>query len=101
MMQETSLEAWTSLQPKLQTRREQVMVAISFLGSATNMEIAEHLGWSINRVTPRVNELLADGRLYIVLTRPCRVTGHSARVVARKENSMQGISRTGNHIMKW
>jgi hypothetical protein len=45
---------------------------------ATNAEIADKLGWAINRVTPRCNELR---RLELVLDagrRKCRITGSNA-----------------------
>lgn len=33
------------------------------LGTANDRQIAERLGWSINRVTPRRNELFASGKI--------------------------------------
>ena len=53
----------------------------------TNMEVAEELGFSINRVTPRTYELRGEGKnnplkhnpvLIESRQRPCRVTGRTA-----------------------
>lgn len=44
----------------------------------TNMEAAALLGWSINRVTPRVLELREAGVLTFAEQRKCRVTGNTA-----------------------
>jgi succinate dehydrogenase flavin-adding protein (antitoxin of CptAB toxin-antitoxin module) len=44
----------------------------------TNMELAQYLGWSVNRVTPRVYELREMGLLTLSRVRPCRVTGRRA-----------------------
>ena len=89
MIQQTSLEAYNILtDEKLSERYKQILLAIKHLGAATNMEIAQHLGWSINRVTPRVNELIKIGKMREfydlegkLISRECKVTGYKARVV--------------------
>ncbi len=62
-MQQTSLEAYRQQLPKAPTNRQivlQVIKAAGFRGMC-NREIADALGWEINRVTGRVNELVAQG----------------------------------------
>ena len=46
--------------------------------SFTNMELAQELGWSINRVTPRTLELRHMGVLKRVGVRQCNVTHKTA-----------------------
>ena len=57
-IRETQLMSWDAMQPKLGKRQRQIMEALKDLGnSATNRQLAKHLGWEINRVTGRINEL--------------------------------------------
>lgn len=81
-MRSTSLEAWREVQPKIGRRQRQIL---RYLGTAsraglnlTNMELAEGLGWSVNRVTPRVLELRKKGRVELAEKRRCRITGRFA-----------------------
>lgn len=55
----TSLEAFDSVD--LPARQAEVLGALRELGEASDQEIAEHLGWTINRVTPRRGELEIRG----------------------------------------
>ena len=59
-MRQTSLDAYQKLE-KLAEKRRKVFDAIDFLGEACNLDVAYHLQWSINRVTPRTNELVKMG----------------------------------------
>ena len=61
MIQETSLEAYEILQPDLGELQEEVYNAIIDNPGVSNHELAQHLGWEINRVTPRVKELRDKG----------------------------------------
>lgn len=54
-MEQTSLDAYRSVD--LNTRQAEVYRIIQIFGPITNKRIAEELGWPINRVTGRVNEL--------------------------------------------
>ena len=57
-MRNTQLESWSRLQPELNKRQQQVLQALKELGnSATNRQLAKHLGWEVNRITGRINEL--------------------------------------------
>lgn len=79
MMQDTSLEAYfAKTLPKLARCQKTVLDAYVRDYDYTNWEVAEKLGWSINRVTPRVLELRNHGLLSPALKRRCRVTGNTA-----------------------
>lgn len=75
MLQQTSLDAYREIYGKL--GRKQQIVLNTFKGSQTltNMEVAELLGWSINRITPRVFELRAKSFLKEDCKRICGITG--------------------------
>lgn len=63
-VQDTSLEAYYRVVlPSLGERHAQVLKVFTDNSTMdfTNMELAEELGWSINRVTPRVYELRGQG----------------------------------------
>jgi hypothetical protein len=62
----------------LSRRHAQVLTALEFLKEATNSELAIHLDWSINRVTPRVLELRTAGKVFDTGKRKCKVTGRLA-----------------------
>lgn len=57
----TSMMAYEALLDKLGEKQQIVYEAIKELGAATNDQIADHLGWTINRVTGRVTELKKYG----------------------------------------
>lgn len=79
MMQETSLAAYRSeVEPTLSERQSLVFAALGKAGPMTNCELAEYLGWRINTVTPRTNELVKIGRATRDCQRPCRITGRTA-----------------------
>ena len=64
-MQRTSMEAYyREVLPSLGERHAQVLKVFTDNPTMdfTNMELAEELGWSINRVTPRVYELRGKGK---------------------------------------
>lgn len=54
---QTSLEAFVKIQDVVDGNRAIVLDTLNKLVSANNRMISESLGWSINRVTPRVKEL--------------------------------------------
>ena len=55
-MRDTSLEAYQKL-THLNSKQQSVLVYIHGHPDCTDVEIAEGLGWTINRVTPRRGEL--------------------------------------------
>ena len=96
--QATSLFAWMEVQPTIGLRQLQVIDALRELGPSSNSELASHLGWSINSVTPRVHELRGltkNKKLNVPLVWPprvvdagvreCRVTRRTVKVWALKE----------------
>jgi DNA-binding MarR family transcriptional regulator len=72
-MTDTSLDAYYNIQ-KLSQKRKMVYDAIQELGEATNMDIADHLGWTINRITPRVLELREKGLVEVAKKQKSRQT---------------------------
>lgn len=57
----TAVQSYYSIIDSLPERRREVFYALRSLGKACNMDIAEYLNLPINRVTPRVNELVKIG----------------------------------------
>lgn len=64
MISQTSLLAYKSLKD-LGDKQQRVYEAVKELGRATNEEVADYLGWTINRVTGRVTELSSFGLLAV------------------------------------
>lgn len=65
--QYTSLDAFLYLTPThLCNAQKAVFEAISRVGEASDKEVAEILGWPINRVTPRRGELHQMDRIRCV-----------------------------------
>jgi hypothetical protein len=79
MIQGTSRAAWDSIQPKLGANQETILTIIrSNPNGITNAEIAALLNWTINRVTPRVNELVKKKVVLDAGKRTCKATGNTA-----------------------
>ena len=76
---QTSIESYHRLE-NLAEKRRKVYDIIDHMGEACNLDIADNLGWDINRVTPRTNELVKDGMV---------------------EESKRDISRTGRKVIYW
>ena len=56
-MQQTSLLAFEGVQATLGRNQKLVLEALEKIGPANNKELAAHLRWQINSITPRVLEL--------------------------------------------
>lgn len=81
MIQQTSLQVWNELQPKLSACQERVYSILRQSEQAlTNSEIAARLGLSINNITPRCLELRNKSLVCNVGVRVCSVTGNKAMV---------------------
>ena len=78
MISQTSLDAYSTIND-LGKKQQIVYETIEELGGATNEQISRHLGWQINRVTGRVNELYKLNMLEVTGVRP-NVSGKSAKV---------------------
>lgn len=76
---DTSLQAWDRIQPKLGKAQSAVLEIVrKHPEGLTNSEIAYYLEWTINRVTPRCQELRTMGLLIDDGKRMCRVTKSTA-----------------------
>jgi hypothetical protein len=60
---QTSLPAYQVAQKNINKKQQTVLEAITELGTCCDHQIAEHLDWPINRVTPRRGELIEAGRI--------------------------------------
>lgn len=60
----TSLPAFQEAPQGKDYCRQVVLLTIRKLGVCSDREIAQHLGWPINRITPRRGELVTQGRVY-------------------------------------
>jgi len=79
MIQQTSLVAFAEIRAGITIRHKEILnIFQQSTQSLTNMEISTKLGWSINRVTPRVYELRKLGYLELEEQRPCGQTGRLA-----------------------
>lgn len=77
-MQQTSLDAYEKALEKLGDNQRKVYEVIRFFEYATNSMIAQHLNWSINRVTPRVKELRDAGLVVEAFRTVCPITRNKA-----------------------
>ena len=65
MMQQTSLDAYFShTKTDLNRNQKMVLEALEDIAPACNRQIAEHMKWPINSITPRILELRTKG--YVV-----------------------------------
>src|SRR5579864_4507139 len=78
MIQDTSLAAFDSIQPKLGEKQNKVLQTLRLLPNATNAELAAKLGWPINTITPRCQELRKMGLVLDAGKRTCKQTGSTA-----------------------
>lgn len=58
---QTSLPAYNEVKKNIDYCRSQVFLTIKKIGICNDKQVAEKLGWSINRVTPRRGELVNNG----------------------------------------
>ena len=62
-VRQTQVDSYLELTDDLSNRQSVIFDAIKALGKGTNRQIAQHLGWDINRVTGRVTELVNLGKV--------------------------------------
>lgn len=74
MIQPTSLLAYDNIQKDLGEMQLKVFACLKNLESANNTILARKLGWTINRVTPRINELRKMGLVISDCFRECPIT---------------------------
>ena len=58
MITQTSLMAYFDAKENLGDKQTNVLNAVMTLGKCLNQQVAKYLGWEINRVTGRMNELV-------------------------------------------
>ena len=93
MIQKTSLEAYEEVKHNLGDKQAQVLNLLERVGRPiTNSEISVSLGWSINRVTPRIFELREKGLVDEAGKKPCPITGRSALTwkIVKPQRPIQG-----------
>jgi len=78
MIQDTSLHAYALATRQLGAKQKIVLDTIRFFPDATNAELGQRLGWPVNRITPRTNELRKIGLVLDAGRRRCKVTGSMA-----------------------
>jgi len=72
---DTSLWAYNLATQNLGKKQKEVLDALRFFPDATNAEIAAHMGFSVNRITPRILELRQQGLVLDAGRRRCKITG--------------------------
>lgn len=77
MIQQTSIEAYKSILPELGEKQREVFEVIVKHPGMSNHDIARFLGWEINTVTPRVNELRNMGVIEYHSTKVDRITNRN------------------------
>src|ERR1019366_4516089 len=75
---DTSLWAYAQATQNLGAKQKEVLDALRFFPDATNAEIARHMNWPVNRVTPRTGELIKMGLIFKVERRTCKATSGTA-----------------------
>lgn len=72
--QESSTATIADIVNSLPNKRHQVYLMLKDLGAANNMILARKLGWPINQVTGRVNELVKFELIEMDSYRSCPIT---------------------------
>jgi hypothetical protein len=101
---DTSLWAYAQASQNLGAKQKEVLDALRFFPDATNAEIAAHLKWPVNRITPRILELRKMELVFDAGRRTCKVTGSTAHAwrakhpvlpPARDEKKVEQINSLG------
>lgn len=77
-MQLTSQLAFAEIRPKISKRQQAVYTVLKTHGPMTDRELKDVLGWEINAVVPRRNELAQTGVVQLHERRTCKSTGRNA-----------------------
>ena len=95
MITQTTMDAWLKLQASNKINENQLIILDVFKNAngmaLSNYDISTILEWPINRVTPRVNELLKKGKLVRVWRKVQLQTGRSVFVSMRPEDVQSNI----------
>lgn len=85
-MQSTSLQAYkTDILPTLSTRKQAVLKAMEYRENWTIAELTNYLGWPVNSLTGRLDDLEKEGAIEVIggrhydpVKRICKATGRMA-----------------------
>lgn len=78
---QTSIDAFKDILKGISKRQSTVLTELYHSGPLSNRQLATRLGWEINCITPRVNELVKKGL----------VVNHDTHV----------DSGTNKHVIRW
>ena len=78
MARDTSIEAFSKMQPKLGKKQKLIYSFFKKYGACTNLEISTWENIPINQVTPRTNELYKKGFLTLAQKRQCSISKRTA-----------------------
>lgn len=95
MIAETSRQAYEAAKPKIGNNQRVVLDVIKVNGAITNEGISFALGWPINRVTPRVNELFHKG-LVGVEGRGVNKSGQTAKLWSYRDPNDKKLLELAN-----
>lgn len=77
-VQQTSIYSFINeVKPTLGERQRIVYEVLKTGNNFTNQEVADYLGFQINTVTPRMNELVKIGVVQLSEKRKCKQTGRN------------------------
>ena len=83
-MVDTSLDSWRRLQPTIQTKRVQVLEAISFSSGITCSDVEQRTGLRHQTVSARIKELLDSGEIEVIGTYEDTETNRTVRIYGAK-----------------
>lgn len=90
---QTSYQAYTEVKENIDKCRAKVLNAIKELGVCTDKDIANKLGWEINRVTGRRGELVIEGKVISDGKRKDLKTNRPVNYWMLKPTSIQNIEQ--------
>ena len=87
---ENSIVAFRSMSEEIRLRiRWEVYLAIKKFCEVFDIEIKEYLGWDINKITGRRNELAEQGKIYLVGKFKRRGKMRNVWAVTKNETQLQ------------
>ena len=96
MIAQTTMDAWIHLQNSGRLNANQTIIIDIFRAvspmAISNFDVSVMLGWPINRVTPRVNELVKLGKLARVGVKVQLETGRRVQLCCLAEDAYQYIN---------
>jgi len=99
-MQQTSLQAFEKVLPKIGERQLLVLEHLRWVGEATDAMICQSIKLPINCVTPRRNELVKKGCIICVRQGICPATGGTAKFWNITERGLDVVEFRKNKMEK-